>query len=179
MWKSGTRHALMARATYLARPIAMSRYGDAFTPKVYPNIFQSSQGPAMSDKPDDVEVAPDTIAANFKVMVDSSVLDQGTGREPPTGALLPDGSRCSDEPLVADIHRALMSTRAGNRRRGGAPCCSGDRSRDVVIGFEAWPGNADGAPSLASRINERRGSTALVAARLFRVLFALVCDGCF
>jgi hypothetical protein len=33
MWKSGTCHVLMAPATYLAGPIAMSRYGDAFTAK--------------------------------------------------------------------------------------------------------------------------------------------------
>jgi hypothetical protein len=33
MWKSGTRHVSMASATYLARPIATSRYGDALTSK--------------------------------------------------------------------------------------------------------------------------------------------------
>jgi len=33
MWKSGTSHLSMARAIYLARPPAMSSYGDSFPAK--------------------------------------------------------------------------------------------------------------------------------------------------
>src|SRR5713101_334620 len=91
MWKSGTRHVLMARAGYVARPIAMS--------STVTLSHLSIQGAAISGKPNDVEVAPDTIAAGFKVMVDSGLLDQGTGG--PTGALPRNGSRCFDEDLVA------------------------------------------------------------------------------
>ena len=43
--------------------------------------------------------------------------------------------------------------------------------------FEAWRVDADGALGLASRLNERRGSTALVFR--IRVLFALVCEAVF
>jgi hypothetical protein len=43
-------------------------------------------------------ITPEMVAAGLKVLVDSGVLDHGTGREPPTGA---------DEILVADIYRAM------------------------------------------------------------------------
>jgi hypothetical protein len=75
--------------------------------------FDQIKGPAMSGKPDHIEVTPDMIAAGFKMLVDSGVLDHGTGREPLTGALLPDGSHCSDEHLVADIYRAMIRARPG------------------------------------------------------------------
>jgi hypothetical protein len=47
----------------------------------------------------DIEVTPGMLAAGLQVLVDSGVLDQGAGRELPTGA---------DEALVADIHKAMM-----------------------------------------------------------------------
>ena len=43
MWKSGTRHVLMARAGYVAFPIATSSTVTLSRPKkVYPDIFQFS-----------------------------------------------------------------------------------------------------------------------------------------
>ena len=47
----------------------------------------------------DIEVTPGMLAAGLQVLVDSGVLDQGAGRELPTGA---------DEALVADIYKAMM-----------------------------------------------------------------------
>jgi hypothetical protein len=46
----------------------------------------------------DVDITPDMLAAGLQVLVDSGVLDQGAGREVPTGA---------DETLVADIYKAM------------------------------------------------------------------------
>jgi hypothetical protein len=82
VWKSGTRHVLMARAGYVARPIAMSSTVTLSRPKSLSRHL-SSQGAAISGKPDDVEVAPDTIAAGFKVMVDFGLLDTGGPTGPP------------------------------------------------------------------------------------------------
>jgi hypothetical protein len=47
----------------------------------------------------DIDITPDMLAAGLQVLVDSGVLDQGAGRELPTGA---------DEALVADIYKAMM-----------------------------------------------------------------------
>jgi hypothetical protein len=43
----------------------------------------------MSDQPDDIEVTPDMLAAGFKMLVDSGVLN--FDEKPITGALLPYG----------------------------------------------------------------------------------------
>ncbi len=51
----------------------------------------------------DSEVTPGMLAAGLQVLVDSGVLDQGAGRELPTGA---------DEALVADIYKAMMRARS-------------------------------------------------------------------
>ena len=53
----------------------------------------------------DVDITPDMLAAGLQVLVDSGVLDHGTGREIPTGA---------DEVLVADIYRAMGRARYGD-----------------------------------------------------------------
>jgi len=53
----------------------------------------------------DVDITPDMLAAGLQVLVDSGVLDRGTGREFPTGA---------DEVLVADIYRAMGRARYGD-----------------------------------------------------------------
>jgi hypothetical protein len=47
----------------------------------------------------DVDITPDMLAAGLQVLVDSGVLDQGAGRELPTGA---------DEALVTNIYRAMI-----------------------------------------------------------------------
>src|SRR5215813_1050073 len=83
MWKSGTRHVSMARATYLARPIAMSSCGDSFPVKKFIlTPFSQIRCPLASEKPDDVEGAPGMIAASFKAMVDSSDLDRAMAENP-------------------------------------------------------------------------------------------------
>ena len=51
----------------------------------------------------DIEVTPGMLAAGLQVLVDSGVLDQGAGRELPTGA---------DEALVADIYKAMVCARS-------------------------------------------------------------------
>ena len=51
----------------------------------------------------DIEVTPGMLAAGLQVLVDSGVLDQGAGRELPTGA---------DEALVADIYKAMARARS-------------------------------------------------------------------
>jgi hypothetical protein len=51
----------------------------------------------------DIDITPDMLAAGLQVLVDSGVLDQGPGRELPTGA---------DEGLVADIYKAMMRARS-------------------------------------------------------------------
>jgi hypothetical protein len=86
------------------------------------------------------------------------------------------GPRASTAQMQSSLSPPL---RGGNRRRG-ASVYSGDRSRDSVIQFSKRGGvTPDGALGLASRLNERRGSTALVVFRRFRVLFALVCEAVF
>ena len=45
------------------------------------DVFQAHDVPAMSDN---VETAPDTIAAGFSAMVDEGVLDRRRGKEPRT-----------------------------------------------------------------------------------------------
>jgi hypothetical protein len=47
----------------------------------------------------DIDITPDMLAAGLQVLVDSGVLDQGAGRELPTGA---------DEAIVADIYKAMV-----------------------------------------------------------------------
>ena len=59
------------------------------------------------------------IAAGFKMLVDSGVLDldYDTGREPTTGALLPYGWRPrwpGNEQVVVDIYRAMVRARSGH-----------------------------------------------------------------
>jgi hypothetical protein len=51
----------------------------------------------------DIDITPDMLAAGLQVLVDSGVLDQGAGRELPTGA---------DEALVADIYKAMVRARS-------------------------------------------------------------------
>src|SRR6266481_2750031 len=52
MWKSGTCHVLMARAAYVERPAATSRYGDAFAAKKSTlTTLNQISGSAMADKP--------------------------------------------------------------------------------------------------------------------------------
>jgi len=53
----------------------------------------------------DVDIVPDMLAAGLQVLVDSGLLDRGTGREIPTGA---------DEILVADIYKAMVRARHGD-----------------------------------------------------------------
>jgi hypothetical protein len=72
----------------------------------------------MANEPDNIEVTPDMIAAGFKMLVDSGVLDldYDTGREPTTAALLPYGWRprwSGNEQLVVDIYRAMVRARSG------------------------------------------------------------------
>ena len=49
----------------------------------------------------DIDITPDMLAAGLQVLV--GVLDQGAGRELPTGA---------DEALVADIYKAMVRARS-------------------------------------------------------------------
>ncbi len=57
MWKSTTCHVLMARAVHVARPVAISRYGDAFMAKKSAlTSFNQIEVPAIPDEPDDVEL---------------------------------------------------------------------------------------------------------------------------
>jgi hypothetical protein len=51
----------------------------------------------------DIDITPDMLAAGLQVLVYSGVLDQGAGRELPTGA---------DEALVADIYKAMVCARS-------------------------------------------------------------------
>jgi hypothetical protein len=51
----------------------------------------------------DIDITPDMLAAGLQVLVDSGVLDQGAGRELPTGA---------DEAIVADIYKAMVRARS-------------------------------------------------------------------
>jgi hypothetical protein len=51
----------------------------------------------------DIHITPEMLAAGLQVLVDSGVLDQGAGRELPTGA---------DEVLVADIYKAMIGARS-------------------------------------------------------------------
>src|SRR5260370_16551014 len=51
----------------------------------------------------DIDITPDMLAAGLQVLVDSGVLDQGAGRELPTGA---------DEVLVTDIYKAMARARS-------------------------------------------------------------------
>jgi hypothetical protein len=51
----------------------------------------------------DIDITPDMLAAGLQVLVDAGVLDQGIGRELPTGA---------DEVLVADIYKAMVRARS-------------------------------------------------------------------
>ena len=51
----------------------------------------------------DIGVTPGMLAAGLQVLVDSGVLDQGAGRELPTGA---------DEALVAGIYKAMVRARS-------------------------------------------------------------------
>lgn len=66
-------------------------------------------GAAMVTQTEIAAVTPEMIEAGVRVLIDSGVL----GTEPPTGALLPDVPRYSDEHLVAAIYRAMISTRSG------------------------------------------------------------------
>ena len=51
----------------------------------------------------DIEVTPGMLAAGLQVLVDSGVLDQGAGRELPTGA---------DEAIVTDIYKSMARARS-------------------------------------------------------------------
>jgi hypothetical protein len=51
----------------------------------------------------DINITPEMLAAGLQALVDSGVLDQGAGRELPTGA---------DEVLVADIYKAMVRARS-------------------------------------------------------------------
>jgi hypothetical protein len=51
----------------------------------------------------DVDITRDMLEAGVQVLVDSRVLESGTGRELPTGA---------DEALVADIYKAMVRARS-------------------------------------------------------------------
>jgi hypothetical protein len=51
----------------------------------------------------DVDITPDKLTAGLQVLVDSGVLDQGAGRDLPTGA---------DEVLVTDIYKAMVRGRS-------------------------------------------------------------------
>jgi hypothetical protein len=71
----------------------------------------------MSEQPDDIEVTPDMLAAGFKMLVDSGVLnfDHDFDEEPTTGALLPYWGHhhwSGNEQLVADIYRAMVRARS-------------------------------------------------------------------
>jgi hypothetical protein len=73
----------------------------------------------MSDQPDDIEVTPDMIAAGFKMLVDSGVLDpdHDSGDEPTTGALLPYAGHprwSGNEHLLGDIYRAMARAARSN-----------------------------------------------------------------
>ena len=54
----------------------------------------------------EIDITPEMLAAGLQVLVDSGLLDQGAGRELPTGA---------DEALVSDIYKAMA--RAGQPMR--------------------------------------------------------------
>src|SRR6266478_969619 len=59
MWKSGTCHVLMARAAYVERPAATSRYGDAFAAKKSTlTALNQIGGSNMANKPDMSKLRP-------------------------------------------------------------------------------------------------------------------------
>jgi hypothetical protein len=71
----------------------------------------------MANEPYTIEVTPDMIAAGFKMLVESGLLDldDDTDRVPTTGALLPYAGhprRSGNEQLVADIYRAMVRARS-------------------------------------------------------------------
>ena len=77
----------------------------------------------MANEPDNIEVTPDMIAAGFKMLIDSCVLnldhdfdeEPTSGRQPSTGALLPYGWRprsAGNEQVVVDIYRAMVRARS-------------------------------------------------------------------
>jgi len=89
----------------------------------------------------------------------------------------PTEARGLRRPRCNRLYRTFARWQSPSR---GRSVYSGDRSRDSVIQFSKRGGvTPDGALGLASRLNERRGSTALVVFRRFRVLFALVCEAVF
>jgi hypothetical protein len=51
----------------------------------------------------EIDITPEMLAAGLQVLVDSGVLDQGAGRELPTGA---------SEALVSDIYKAMARVRS-------------------------------------------------------------------
>ena len=51
----------------------------------------------------EIDITPEMLAAGLQVLVDSGLLDQGAGRELPTGA---------DEALVSDIYKAMARDRS-------------------------------------------------------------------
>jgi hypothetical protein len=52
----------------------------------------------------EIVITPEMLAAGLQVLVDSGLLDLGTGKELPTGA---------DEDLVADIYKAMVRAKSG------------------------------------------------------------------
>jgi hypothetical protein len=84
----------------------------------------------------DIEVTPGMLAAGLQVLVDSGALDQGAGRELPTGA---------DEALVADIYKAMVRARSRDATvhvtvpgviEPGAELSSRTRATSP---YESWP----------------------------------------
>jgi hypothetical protein len=67
------------------------------------DIAPTLSAPMATKTKIDIEVTPGMLAAGLQVLVDSGVLDQGAGRELPTGA---------DEALVADIYKAMVRARS-------------------------------------------------------------------
>ena len=70
-----------------------------------PKSYHRTEHPmATETKVDiDIDLTPEMLAAGLQVLVDSGVLDQGAGRELPTGA---------DEVLVTDIYKAMARARS-------------------------------------------------------------------
>jgi hypothetical protein len=85
---------------------------------LFKRLSIKSEAPAMANEPDNIEVTPDMIAAGFKMLIDSGVLDldYDTGREPTIGALLPYGRPrwAGNEQVVVDIYRAMVRARSGH-----------------------------------------------------------------
>ncbi len=88
---------------YLVGPIATSRPALQWLHGRPARVISNPGALTMATEPkDEIIITPDMLAAGLQVLVDSGLLDNGRGRELPTGA---------DEELVADIYKAMARAR--------------------------------------------------------------------